>query len=93
MKDALLDILYSYLVDESDIDAIRDWIALNVWTASSEDRNIIDQVAVELAYIDDDNSSEHHFRARMAEVLSPTADVAVGTQELEPRFGDVEERQ
>ena len=72
MTNGLLDLLSFYLSGRSTLDDIRDWIALNVWGASLEDRDVIDRVAVELAHIDDGNSSEADFRARMVELSVPT---------------------
>ena len=82
MKEAFLDLLFSYLAHESDIDVIRAWIDLNVWDASPEEREVIDQVAVELAYIDDGNSSEDQFRARMVELFVPTVVMSIPEEQV-----------
>ena len=85
MNAAFLDLLFSYLGHECDIDVIRDWIDLNVWDASSQEREVIDQVAVELTYIDDGNSSEDQFRARMVELFVPTVIVSIPEEQV-PEF-------
>lgn len=72
MNSELIALLTSYLEGQTDIDCLRDWIALNVWDSPEEARDLIDQVAVELAYIDDGNSDEDYFRIRMADFVTPT---------------------
>ena len=72
MTVELLALLASYLEEKTGIDSIREWIALNVWDQPPETREHIDQVAVELAYINDGVSDEEAFRVRMAEILVPT---------------------
>ncbi|MCH8279370.1 MAG: hypothetical protein IIC96_01675 [Chloroflexi bacterium] len=72
MTVELLALLASYLESKLGIDSIRKWIAVKVWDRLPESRDYIDQVAVELAYIDDGVSDEEGFRIRMAEFLVPT---------------------
>ena len=71
MNDVLLTLLNSYLENQVDIDAINDWIARNVWDVPVEERDLIDRVALELAYIDDDHSDEELFRSRIRDVIAP----------------------
>ena len=72
MTDQLISLLSLY-VDEQVVAAdIDNWIALNIWDAPEIDRTLIDQVAVELAYLKDKLSDESDFRTRMAEILSPS---------------------
>ena len=72
MTVELFALLASYLEEKTGIESIQEWIALNVWHRSPEARDLIDQVAVELAYINDRVSDEEAFRVRMAEILVPT---------------------
>lgn len=83
MREDLLELLEVYLTAEADIDAIDSWIAANVWDAGEDDKHLIDEVAVELAYLSDGNSDEAHFRRRVAEILRPTSDVSSGYERLE----------
>lgn len=72
MTDQLLSLLSLYIdgnIVEEDID---NWIALNIWDATGHDRDLIDQVAVELAYLKDGLSDESAFRTRLAEILCPS---------------------
>lgn len=71
MNDVLITLLDSYLKNQMDIDAINDWIARNVWDVPVEDRDLIDRVALELAYIDDGHSDEELFRGRIRDVVAP----------------------
>ena len=68
MREEILALLTSYLGERIGIDSVRDWIAHNVWDSPAETRDLIDQIAVELAHIDDGNSDEEYFRTRMAEL-------------------------
>ena len=72
MTDQLLSLLSLYVDKQIAVEEIDNWIALNIWDATGDDRNLIDRVAVELAYLKDLVSDESYFRTRMAEILSPS---------------------
>ena len=44
-----------------------------------DDRDLIDQIAVEISYVKDAVSDEVLFRSRMAELAAPKADLVIGT--------------
>ena len=72
MTDHLLSLLSLYVDEQITAEDVDNWIALNIWDATDDDRDLIDRVAVELAYLKDLLSDESYFRTRMAEILSPT---------------------
>ena len=72
MNDQLLSLLSLYIDGKITAEVIDTWIALNIWDATGHDRDLIDQVAVELAYLKDGLSDESDFRTRMAEILYPS---------------------
>ncbi len=78
MKDELIGLLLTYLLDLADLDAIDDWIGANVRNASGDAKVLMDKVSVQLAYLDDGYSDEDYFRAQMAQVLYPTSVTFVG---------------
>jgi hypothetical protein len=51
MTRELVTLLESYLRHETGVEAINDWIAVNIWDAPEDTADLIDQVAVELAYV------------------------------------------
>lgn len=73
MIDELISLLVSYLRCETDLDAIGEWIAINAFDPQNECSDLIDQVTVELAYINDGVSNQKHFRSRMADILASTS--------------------
>ncbi len=70
MRDELINLLESYLRNKMAIEAISDWIATNAWDTTSDLADLIDQVSIELSYMDDGISNEKQFRSRIAEILA-----------------------
>ena len=82
MVDDLMAHLTLYLRGQIPLEAIREWIDVNVWAASEDARTAIDQVAVELAHVDDGLSGETEFRLRMADLVAPTISASIGEQQV-----------
>ena len=78
MKDELIALLLAYLLDKVGLDAIDDWIGANVRNASADAKVLLDEVSVQLAYLDDGYSDEEYFRAQMAQVLYPASVIKIG---------------
>lgn len=71
MTRELVNLLESYLRREIGVEAINDWIAVNIWDAPEDTADLIDQISVELTYITNGVSDEEHLRKRFAEILAP----------------------
>jgi hypothetical protein len=82
MDIELINLLRAYVDQQIGIDEIRHWIARNVWDMAQADRYLVDQVAVELAYVDDGSSDEESFRLRISEMVAPTLVFTFPNQEL-----------
>ena len=72
MTTDLLSLLSLYLVRQIELPQVRDWISLNVWNANQHERELIDRVSVELAYLDDGLLDEQPFRDRLLDAITPT---------------------
>ena len=44
---------------------------LLAWEVDGEDRDLVDQIAVEISYVKDDASDEDLFRVRVADLIVP----------------------
>lgn len=81
MEDALVTLLQSYLRNQIDMHAVRDWIASNVWGIPIEERGLLDRVAAELAFVDDGYSDEPAFRSQIRNIVVPTLALAIDHRE------------
>ena len=79
MNDRVLGELRLYLIGEIDFGTLEDRVIPLAWDAECDDRDLIDQVAVEISYVKDAVSDEVLFRSRMAELAAPKADLVIGT--------------
>ena len=73
MTDKVLETLRLYLLGDIDLDSLEDRIIPFAWDTEFADQDLIDQIAVEIAYIKDGVSDESLFKARMAEIATATA--------------------
>ena len=71
MTSELFELLNLYIDGGVKLEVLDKWIAVHIWDANGKDRDIIDQVAVELSYVKDSVSDEASFRLRMSELVSP----------------------
>lgn len=70
MNNELEKLLFEYLADEKSIDDVRDWVAMNIWDSPADDaESVTDQLAIELAHLDDGTADEQYFRAAVNEFL------------------------
>ena len=70
MEEELRRILYYYLVANTTLDDVTDWMAKNIWDTPNTDCSLVDQVAHELAFLDDGLISENDFREQVRSLLS-----------------------
>ncbi len=70
MEQELRRILYDYLTDAANLDDVTDWMAKNFWNAPDVEFSLVDQVAHELAFLDDGLISEIDFQQRVHALLS-----------------------
>ena len=68
MTDKILETLRLYLIGDIDLDSLEDRIIPFAWDTEFTDQDLIDQIAVEIAYIKDGVSDESTFRKRIAEI-------------------------
>ena len=71
MNARILEILRSYLIGDIDFNTLEDRVIPLAWEVDDEDRDFVDQIAVEIAYVKDDTSDEVLFRVRIADMLVP----------------------
>ena len=71
MNSRVFEILRSYLIGDIDFDTLEDRVIPLAWEVDGEDRDLVDQIAVEIAYVKDDASDENLFRVRVADLIVP----------------------
>ncbi|MCH8296879.1 MAG: hypothetical protein IH873_02315 [Chloroflexi bacterium] len=70
MNNELEKFLLEFLAGEKSLDDVRDWVAMNIWTSpAAEGESVIDQLAIELAHLDDGSADEQYFRTAVSEFL------------------------
>ena len=84
MTNELFELLSLYIDGGTKLEVVDDWIAVHIWDADHKDRDIIDQVVVELSYVKDNVSDEASFRIRMSELVSPNVRVELAVSEPKP---------
>lgn len=72
MKSQLLDLLHAYLRKDIEIEFINEWIALHLWHLPEDEKDLVEQVVIELGYVNDGHSNERQFHCRIAEIVAPT---------------------
>ena len=75
MNTIILEMLRSYLIGDFDFDSLEDRVIVLAWEADGEDSHLVDQIAVEIAYVKDEVSDEATFKARVAEIAVPKPDI------------------
>ena len=71
MNSRIFEILRSYLIGDIDFDTLEDRVIPLAWEVDGEDRDLVDQIAVEISYVKDDASDEDLFKVRIADMLVP----------------------
>ena len=71
MNSRVFEILRSYLIGDIDFDTLEDRVIPLAWEVDGEDRDLVDQIAVEISYVKDDASDEDLFRVRVADLIVP----------------------
>ena len=71
MELELRRLLDDYLEGQADLDDITNWMARNIWDAPNVEDSLVDEVAIELAFLDDGFTSEEYFRSQIRELLGP----------------------
>jgi len=71
MTKELFELLGLYIGGDVKLEVLDNWIAVHIWDADGKDRDIIDQIAVEMSYVKDSVSDEATFRIRLSELVSP----------------------
>ena len=69
-EDKVLEALNLYMMGDIDMDTLEDRVIPLAFTAEYDDNDLIDHIAIELAYIKDEISDEPLFRKRVAEAVS-----------------------
>jgi len=70
MNNELTKLLLEYLADEKSLDDVADWVGLNIWNSSAaDDETVIDQLAIELAHLDDGKVDEQYFKSAVHDIL------------------------
>ncbi len=85
MNNRVLDALRLYLIGEIDFESLEDRVIPLAWDAKCDDRDLVDQVAVEISYVKDAVSDEVLFRSRIAELAAPEADLVIGAMQSKIR--------
>ena len=75
MDAVILEMLRSYLNGDFDFDSLENRIIPLAWEVDGGDRDLVDQIAVEIAYVKDELSDEATFKARVAEIAALQRDV------------------
>ena len=71
MNSRIFEILRPYLIGDIDFDTLEDRVIPLAWEVDGEDRDLVDQIAVEISYVKDDASAENLFRVRVADLIVP----------------------
>ncbi len=71
MTDFVLETLKLYLDGQIDLVTLEDRIIPLAWNADCDGRDIIDQIAIEMAYVRDNVSDEDLFKARVSKLGAP----------------------
>lgn len=70
MNNELEKLLLEYLADQKSLDDVRDWVAMNIWTSPADkSESVTDQLAIELAHLDDETADEQYFQLAVNEFL------------------------
>ena len=70
IKDKGFDALNLFLDGDIDLDALEDSVIPLAWDSEYENQDLVDIIAIELAYIKDGISDEPLFRERVVEAVS-----------------------
>ena len=65
-----LDALKRYLNGEIDLDALEERIIPLAWDAEFADQDLVDELFIEIAYINDGVSDEDIFRERVSKIAA-----------------------
>ena len=94
-EEGLVDIelrtlLQEYLVNERTLDDLRNWVALKIWDAPADQYNEVDDLAIELAHLDDGlaDEPEQYFRVQVWALLG---DFGVGTVKVSKPYVEFSE--
>ncbi len=69
MDNEVRTLLQEYLAGQKSIDDVRDWVALDIWDASSNSETIADHLAIELSHLDSCIVDERYFRTQVLVLL------------------------
>ena len=70
MADFILESLRLYLRGQIDLDTLESRVVPLAWNADDGDRDLIDQIAIEIAYVNDNVSDETMFRVRVSKLAT-----------------------
>ena len=73
-EDKVLEALNLYLMGDIDLDTLEDRVIPLAFTTEYDDNDLIDHIAIELAYIKDGISDEPLFRERLYPLSSLESD-------------------
>ena len=71
MTDFILESLGLYLRGQIDLDALESRITPLAWEADGDDRDMIDLISIEIAYVRDNVSNEDILKARVSKLAAP----------------------
>ena len=72
-----LDALNLYLNGDIDLDALEDQIIPLAWDSNFRDQDLIGEIFIEIAYINDGVSDENMFRERVSQLAAARMPAAV----------------
>ena len=72
-----LDALRLYLKCDIDLDALEERIIPLAWDAEFADQDLVDEIFIEIAYINDGVSDEDIFRERVSKIAASSLPAAV----------------
>ena len=72
-----LDALKRYLDGDMDLDALEHRIIPLAWDAEFADQDLVDEICIEIAYINDGVSNEDIFRERVSQLAASRLPAAV----------------
>lgn len=65
MEEELRRLLHHYIAGRASLDEVTEWLARNIWGAPNIEHSLVDEVAIELAFLDDGSVEEAYFREQV----------------------------
>ena len=91
MDIELRTLLQGYLLNERTLDDLRDWVALYIWDVPADQYNDVDDLAIELAHLDDGlaDDPEQYFRVQVWALLGEFGVATVKASESHVEFIEI----